>query len=94
MCEFIVGQKVLCVDASLAPNPWHRANPLTWGGIYTVRCIAPPEYCSPGESLIAIDSSGRLWDAPRFRPLCDMRWAGEILRRVNRKSRADVGRLS
>lgn len=59
---FRVGQEVVCVDASAAANPWHRANPLIDRHVYRVEGLAGP-YC------IDIDGSGRAWQNWRFRPL-------------------------
>lgn len=78
--DFEVGQMVICVDASLPANPWHRANPLKWGGIYMVREINKHD-----PSMIRIDNSRRLWPQTRFRPLdrkteTDIAFAHEILR--------------
>lgn len=76
--DFEVGQKIICVDASLAPNPWHRQHPLKWGGIYIVRKICPHD-----PTHINIDSSERLWEQTRFRPFdlkTDIGFAHEILR--------------
>lgn len=64
MSEFGVGQQVICVDASLPLNPWHRQHPLRWGGVYVVRVISPHD-----STLISIDSSRRLWEQGRFRQL-------------------------
>lgn len=75
--DFDVGQKVICVDASLPPNPWHRQHPLKWGGIYMVREIDKHD-----RAYIRIDSSRRLWPQTRFRPLdrkTDIGFAHEIL---------------
>lgn len=62
--DFEIGQKIICVDARPALNPWHRKYPLKWGGIYVVRVISPHD-----PTMISIDSSGRLWEQDRFRPL-------------------------
>lgn len=61
---FAVGQKVVCVDASPAANPWHRQHPLALKQIYVIRSLAGP-YC------IDIDGSGRAWQNWRFRPLVE-----------------------
>ena len=37
MNPFSVGQKVICVDASLPANPWHRQHPLVLRRIYVVQ---------------------------------------------------------
>lgn len=62
------GQEVVCVDASLPANPWHRAYPLTKGRTYIVRGVCEAEQCGCGRNCIDIDGSGRLWPAERFRP--------------------------
>lgn len=59
---FRVGQEIVCVDDSLAANPWHRANPLVKNQIYVVRALA-------GIGCIKIDDSRRAWQNWRFRPL-------------------------
>lgn len=66
---FHVGQKVVCVDASLPPNPWHRKHPLVLRQIYTVSEIAPPPAWEPQCSSLGIDGSGRVWECWRFRPI-------------------------
>jgi hypothetical protein len=60
---FRVGQKVVCVDASLPANPWHRQHPLVLKQIYVVRhCFV---------KCIDIDDSRRGWQNWRFRPLVE-----------------------
>lgn len=59
---FRVDQEVVCIDAGLPANPWHRQYPLVLKQIYVVRSLAGP-YC------IDIDGSGRAWQNWRFRPL-------------------------
>jgi hypothetical protein len=61
--SFHVGQKVVCIDASLPANPWHRANPLTKGRIYVVRHLFV--------KCIDIDDSQRGWQNWRFRPVVE-----------------------
>lgn len=78
--SFVAGEKVICVDASLPANPWHRQHPLKWGGIYVVRRICPID-----STHVNIDSSARLWECRRFRPFerkaeTDIGFAREILR--------------
>jgi len=78
--DFEVGQKIICVDASLPANPWHRQFPLRWGGIYVVREIDKHD-----PTYIRIDSSRRIWEQRRFRPLdrkteTNIEFAHEILR--------------
>jgi len=63
---FQVGQKIVCVDASLPANPWHRANPLVKDRIYVVRDSLR---CNCG--CVDIDGSGRGWQPFRFRPLIE-----------------------
>lgn len=58
---FQVGQSVVCVDASLPANPWHRANPLVKGRVYVVRHLF--------FKCIDIDDSRRGWQNWRFRPI-------------------------
>jgi hypothetical protein len=59
---FHVNQKVVCVDASLPANPWHRKHPLVLNQIYVVHALAGPK-------CINIDASRRAWENCRFRPL-------------------------
>lgn len=59
---FRVGQKVVCVDASLPANPWHCQHPLVKDRIYTVQSLEGPK-------CIDIDGSRRAWQNWRFRPL-------------------------
>lgn len=61
---FRVGQKVVCVDASLPANPWHRQFPLVLEQIYVVRSLQ-------GFACIDIDGSCRAWQNWRFRPLVE-----------------------
>lgn len=63
---FCPGEQVICVDASLPANPWHRANPLVKGRVYTVVESGPPDTREP---CISIDTSRRMWECFRFRPL-------------------------
>jgi len=62
--SFRVGQKVVCVDASLPANPWHRKHPLIRNQIYSIESLAGP-YC------VDIDGSGRGWQNWRFRPIVE-----------------------
>jgi hypothetical protein len=82
--SFIVGQKVVCVDASLPNNLWHCAHPLVDRQIYIVRGLAGPNY-------IDIDGSGRAWQNWRFRPVVarktDISFAHEILRKATAPAR-------
>jgi len=67
MMAFHVGQEIVCINAGLAVNPWHAANPLTLNNVYTVGSI---EICPFfGYQLITVDASTRLWESHRFRPL-------------------------
>ena len=63
---FHVRQKVVCVDASLANNPWHRANPLVKNRVYEVRKVG-----GYNRSFVDIDGSGRMWEEERFRPIVE-----------------------
>lgn len=78
---FNVGQKVVCVDASLPANPWHCAHPLIKNQIYVVTSLEGP-HC------IAIDGSRRAWQNWRFRPLIERstKTGMAILRRLLAKS--------
>lgn len=60
---FHVGQKVVCVDASLPANLWHREHPLILREIYVVRHLFI--------KCIDIDGSRRGWQNWRFRPLVE-----------------------
>jgi hypothetical protein len=71
------GERVICVDASLPANPWHRANPLTKGRVYTVVQAGPPDTREP---CISIDASGRMWECFRFRPLRKVQTDISVLR--------------
>lgn len=62
--SFHVGQKVVCVNAELPANPWHRAHLLTKGRIYVIHSLAWID-------CIDIDGSGRSWQRWRFRPLIE-----------------------
>lgn len=74
---FRVGQKVVCVDASLPANPWHREHPLILREIYIVHHLFI--------KCIDIDGSRRGWQNWRFRPIVerttDISVFEEILRR-------------
>ena len=59
------GQRVVCVDASLPANPWHRQHPLVKNRIYEIFSVHP---CS---GYLDIDGSMRLWESSRFRPIID-----------------------
>ena len=87
---FRVGQKVVCVDASLPANPWHCQHPLVKDRIYTVRNLEGPK-------CIDIDGSRRAWQNWRFRPLVeqktDISFAYEILRKVSKKAPAARSRI-
>lgn len=66
-----VGDKVVCIkDGADAPNPWHRANPLTLGALYTIMCVSDQMHASGTvmPTLYGVDNSGRLWGAEHFRP--------------------------
>jgi hypothetical protein len=63
---FSPDERVICVDASLPANPWHRAHPLVRGRVYVVHALGPYH---PTEPCIDIDGSGRMWECRRFRPL-------------------------
>lgn len=63
--SFHVGQKVVCVDASLPANPWHCRHPLTDGRIYVIFSIWPTS------GYVDIDGSQRLWEPSRFRPIIE-----------------------
>ena len=63
---FRIGQKVVCVDASLPANPRHCMHPLVDRKVYVVRAFAGPK-------CIDIDGSGRGWQNWRFRPLVERR---------------------
>jgi hypothetical protein len=82
---FQVGQKVVCVDASLPANPWHCQHPLIDRQIYEVQALAGPHY-------IDIDGSGRAWQNWRFRPLVerktDISVFTEILRKAGKSAKA------
>jgi Cu2+-containing amine oxidase len=62
---FHVGQKVVCVDATLPANPWHREHPLVLKRIYVV------QHCFV--ECIDIDGSRRGWQNWRFRPVVEKR---------------------
>lgn len=94
---FTPGQEVVCVKSGAdAPNPWHRAHPLTLGKVYIV-LDARPYFHADGtqmEDMIAVDRSGRLWNASMFRPLgkvTDIDFAYRILAKANRKIRVREG---
>jgi len=70
---FRVGQKVVCVDASLPANPWHRNHPLVHRAIYTVHSLTNSLNC------IDIDGSERAWQNYRFRPLVERKTDISIL---------------
>lgn len=61
---FEPGERVICVDASLPANPWHRQHPLRWGAIYVVQEIDKHD-----PAYMRIDSSRRIWEQKRFRRL-------------------------
>lgn len=63
MSNFHIGQKVACVDDSLAANPWHRAHPLKKDKIYVIRAL--------GSYYVKIDDSERAWQNWRSRPLTE-----------------------
>jgi hypothetical protein len=83
---FSVNERVICVDASLPANPWHRQHPLIGGRVYTVIQSGPPDTKEP---CISIDTSGRMWECHRFRPLrkskTDIEFAHKILRKATKK---------
>ncbi|HMH95653.1 MAG TPA: hypothetical protein VK577_03620 [Bradyrhizobium sp.] len=64
---FRVGQAVVCVDASLAANPWHRRHPLIKNRIYMVHSL------TKGIGCVDIDGSGRAWQNWRFRPASQLK---------------------
>jgi hypothetical protein len=66
---FHVGQKVVCVDASLPQNPWHCQYPLVLRKIYTVHGHAQTQPSRP--ACMAVDGSGRVWECFRFRPIVE-----------------------
>lgn len=83
---FDVGEVVICVKSGAdAPNPWHRANPLTVGAEYTILRVVP---CTKAmgtglPDMFAVDRSGRLWNEENFRRKSkptDIGFAYEILR--------------
>lgn len=65
--SFHVGQKVVCVDASLPANPWHRQHPLVLKQIYVIHKLEPYR----DGLCFDIDGSGRTWENRRFRPLIE-----------------------
>lgn len=60
---FHTGQRVVCVDASLPPNPEHRAHPLIRGKLYCIHHVSHVAM----KPCFDIDGSGRLWEHFRFR---------------------------
>lgn len=87
---FEVGQEVVCVDAGLPANPWHRANPLVKGAIYVVRSTEAIHNAG-GEFRglhIRIDSSRRQWPVERFRPLVKRKTDISVFKRMLAPTRA------
>lgn len=74
---FRVNQQVVCVDDSLAANPWHRANPLVKNRVYAVYALAGPE-------CIEVDISGRAWQNWRFRPVVSTGTGMAVLEQIRR----------
>jgi hypothetical protein len=70
-CKFIVGQRVVCVDA----EPRYRgATGLTKGAVYTIAKITHPIWRQPGvllEEVLCRVRSG--WWHDRFRPVNESR---------------------
>lgn len=88
---FDVGEVVICIDNGAgAPNPWHRANPLTLGAEYPVLRVVPQVHANGTQldDLIAVDRSGRLWTCTMFRRKgreTDISFAYKILRKVSKR---------
>ena len=80
------GDRVICVDARLAKNPWHRKYPLVRGRVYEIVSVDTKK----PELHVTIDSSKRLWEISRFRPLrrvkTDISFAYKILNGVREDS--------
>jgi hypothetical protein len=84
------GQVVVCVDASIAANRWHAANPLIRDKLYTIHGVFDDGV------YVCIDNSGRHWQTTRFRPVplkkttatrtTSIDFAYEILRKASRKA--------
>lgn len=94
--NFEQGEIVICVKSGAdAPNPWHRANPLTIGAEYTILKVSPQRHADGHklEDLYAVDTSGRLWSGSHFRRKerkTDITFAFEILRKcAQKKIKAD-----
>lgn len=62
-----VGQKVVCIDNSTVPNPWHNKHPLVLNEVYTILAID----VLPRLNIIhfQIDNSMRLWSYDKFKPV-------------------------
>lgn len=80
MQPFTVGQRVICVDARLPANPWHRQNPLILRKIYVVQHLFI--------KCIDIDGSGRGWQNWRFRPIVDRKTDISIFTKMLTDARA------
>jgi hypothetical protein len=66
MCDFLVGQKVVCIYAEFSTGPHHAG--LVEGKIYEVEFV---KVSSCGLAQILVDDSGGLYIADRFRPVID-----------------------
>jgi hypothetical protein len=73
---FHVGQKVVCVDASLPANKWHCTYPLVKNRIYVVHSL------TNGIGCIDIDGSGRAWQNWRFRPIVERKTSITIFEKM------------
>lgn len=93
MSTFEVGEVVICVKSGAdAPNPWHRANPLTVGAEYTILSVSVQFHANGNRmpDLYAVDRSGRLWSGEQFRRKgqsrpTDITFAYDICRRVEKR---------
>lgn len=100
MSEFYVGQKVVCVNASCARQPWHRPklrydgklDGLTEGAVYTVaKCYRDPDDGAPSIILAEIRREAERFTLHtpgyciyRFRPLEEKPASIEVFRQIAR----------